>query len=265
MNACRVVLVRPEIAANVGAAARVMCNLGASDLVLVAPAADHLGEQAAQLATPHARPLLAQARVVADLATAVADCVLVAGTSARTGGLYRRQTVAPPEAVAPRLVEALASGPAALVFGPEPHGLSNEEVVQCQHLIHVPTEPNCPALNLAQAVAICLYEVRRAWRESGLAQAAEAATHAEQARMFARLEEALREVRYLRGSRAGALMHALRHLIGRARPSPMEVRLLLGLAQQLRWVAERADLDARGSESTSHSCPETGRSSEGNA
>jgi tRNA/rRNA methyltransferase len=242
VNACRVVLVRPEIAANVGATARVMCNLGASDLVLVAPAADHLGEHAAQLATPHASHLLRQARVVGELATAVADCVLVAGTSARTGGLYRRQTVAPPERIAPLLVEAMASGPAALVFGPEPHGLSNEEVVRCQHLIHAPTEPACPALNLAQAVAICLYEVRRAWLGRDETEAVEVATHAEQARMFARLEEALREVRYLRGSRADALMHALRHLIGRGRPSPMEVRLLLGLARQLRWVAERADL-----------------------
>lgn len=242
MKACRVVLVRPEIAANVGAAARVMCNLGAGDLVLVDPVADHLGEQARQLATPHASHVLQQARVVPDLATALADCVFVAGTSARTGGLYRRQTVAAPEAVAPRLVEAMAPGPAALVFGPEPHGLSNEEVVQCLYLIHVPTEPACPALNLAQAVAICLYEVRRAWLARGEVEAAEVATHAELARMFERLEEALREVRYLRGSRADALMHAVRHLLGRARLSPMEVRLLLGLARQLRWVAERADL-----------------------
>lgn len=242
MNACRVVLVRPEIAANVGSAARVMCNFGASELVLVAPVADWLGESARQLATPHAAHLLDQARVVPDLATAVAECVLVCGTSARTGGLYRRQSVAPPEQVAPVLVKAMASGRVALVFGPEPCGLSNDEVMQCAHLIHVPTEESCPALNLAQAVAVCLYEVRRVWLEGVKGEAVELATHAELARMFDRLEEALKEIRYLRGSRDEALMHGLRHLIGRAQPSPMEVRLLIGLARQMRWIAERANL-----------------------
>ena len=233
------VLVRPEIAANVGSVARVMCNFGATELVLVAPVADHLGEQATQLATPHAVHLLHQARVVPDLATAVADCVVVAGTSARTGGLYRRQAVAPPEDVAPLVVEAMASGPGALVFGPEPHGLSNEDVTECLYLIHVPTEPTCPALNLAQAVAVCLYEVRRVWLRRGGEEGSEVATHEELARMYALLEDGLREIRYLRGSRADALMHAIRHLLGRARPSPMEVRLLLGLARQLQWAARR--------------------------
>ncbi|MFO0846314.1 MAG: hypothetical protein U0797_28720 [Gemmataceae bacterium] len=88
-------------------------------------------------------------------------------------------------------------------------------------------------------MAICLYEMRRAWQGS-VEATAEIAPLADQRRMFARLEEALREVRYLRGGRGDALMHALRHLVGRARPSPMEVRLLLGLARQLRWVAVRA-------------------------
>jgi len=234
------VLVRPEIAANVGATARVMCNLGASELVLVAPVADHLGEQAQQLATAHAGHLLQEARVVPDLATALADCVVVAGTSARTGGMYRRQTVAPPEAVAPLLVEAMASGPVALVFGPEPHGLSNEEVVQCLHLIHVPTEEACPALNLAQAVAICLYELRVAWlKRQGEEAGPELATFAEQERMLAALEDGLQQIGYLRGPGGPALWHAVRHLLTRARPSPVEVRLLFGLARQLQWLVRQ--------------------------
>jgi tRNA/rRNA methyltransferase len=244
MNACRVVLVRTEVAANIGAAARVMRNLGAGELVLVSPRADHLSPEAGRLATEHGAAVLQGARVVPDLDSALAGCVLAAATSARTGGLFRRQTVGAPEEVAAALAGAMASGPVALAFGPEPHGLSNEEVVRCPLLIHIPAEESYPALNLAQAVAICLYELRRAWlaRASPPAPAA-VAGHAEQERMFARLEEALREVRYLRGVRGGALMHALRHLIARALPSPMEVRLLLGLARQLRWVARRAHLE----------------------
>jgi tRNA/rRNA methyltransferase len=234
---CRVVLVRPEIAANVGAAARAMRNFGLSELVLVAPVADPWDERARQLAT-HGEEILDRCRVVAELGEAVADCVLVAGTSARTGGLFRRQSVGPPEEVMPRLVEAMPSGPAALVFGPEPSGLENAEVTRCHYLIHIPADPSYPALNLAQSVAVCLYELRRAWlRRESPAGPAPVAPFAEQERMFARLREALEGVHFLYGEKADALMHALRHLIGRARPTPMEVDVLFGLARQLRWFA----------------------------
>jgi tRNA/rRNA methyltransferase len=244
MNACRIVLVRPEIAGNIGATARIMRNLGASDLVLVAPVADPRSEQATQMATAHASDVLSLARIVPDLPSAIADCVLVAGTSARTGGLYRRQTVAPPAQIAPILVETMKAGPVALVFGPEPHGLSNEEVTICHHLIHIPSDETYPALNLGQAVAICLYEVRRAWLAREVkSEVMEIASHAEQSRMFADLGKSLQEIRYLRGSRGEALMHAIRHLLGRAQLSPMEVNLLIGLARQLRWVAKHAEFE----------------------
>jgi tRNA/rRNA methyltransferase len=110
---CRVVLVRPRFAANVGATARVMRNMGLSDLALVAPHADLSDRQARQLST-HGEELLDQAHSSDDLGAALADCVVVAATSAREGGLFRRQSVGLPEEIAPLLVEALASGPVAL-------------------------------------------------------------------------------------------------------------------------------------------------------
>jgi tRNA/rRNA methyltransferase len=241
-----VVLVRSEIAANIGATARLLCNMGAADLVLVAPVAAPLDERARLLATHHAEAILEGCRIVPDLETALADCRLVAGTSARTGGLFRRQTVGAPEEIASHLVEAMAGGPVALVFGPESSGLSNDEVQRCHHLIHLPTDASHPALNLAQAVAICLYEVRRAWlgRQQSGATRPDVAPWEQQARMFAHLQSGLEQIRYLRGVRGEALMHALRHLIARCQPSPMEVRLLFGLARQLHWVAARLPRDA---------------------
>jgi tRNA/rRNA methyltransferase len=234
---CRVVLVRPTVPANLGAAARVMRNMGVADLVLVGPAADPADRQARQLST-HGEEVLDRCRVVADVADAVGDCVVVAGTSARVGGPLRRQSVAGPEEVMPRLVAAMASGPVALVFGPEPSGLGNAEVTRCHWLIHVPTDPGYPALNLAQAVAICLYELRKAWlRQSTQAPAVEQATFAEQERMFGQLRSALEQIHFLYDERADNLMHALRHLIGRAGPTPMEVGVLTGLARQIRWFA----------------------------
>src|SRR5262249_51851150 len=132
-------------------------------------------------------------------------------------------------------------GPVALVFGPEPSGLSNREVTRCHHLIHIPTSDEYPSLNLAQAVAICLYELRRAWlRREAPPAAPEIAPFADQERLFAHLRTAVEEIHFLYDERADTLMHAVRHLIGRARPSPMEVELLFGLARQLRWIARQA-------------------------
>jgi TrmH family RNA methyltransferase len=186
--------------------------------------------------------ILDQARVVADLDEAIADCPLVAGTSARVGGPYRRQSHGLPEEVLPRLLDAAAAGPVALVFGPERDGLTNAEVTRCHYLIHIPSEPAYPALNLAQAAGICLYELRRAWlrRAGDPAPAEPPAPVAMQERMFESLRTALEEVHFLYGEKAGPLMHALRHLLGRAGPTAMEVDVLFGLARQLRWVASRS-------------------------
>jgi tRNA/rRNA methyltransferase len=237
------VLVGTQVAANLGAVARLVRNFGAGELVLVAPDANRLEACARQTATHHAEELLETCRVVDRLDQAIGDCVLVAGTSARTGGLYRRQTVGPPDLVASRLVEAMPAGPVALVLGPERTGLSNEDVLLCRYLIHIPADDSYPVLNLAQAAAVCLYEVRQAWLGRSEAAGPEVATVQHQEQMFRQLQDALERLRYLRGVRGEALMHALRHLIGRALPSSMEVKLLQGLARQLRWVADRGRLD----------------------
>ncbi len=248
---CRIVLVRPRIAANIGAAARVARNMGMTDLVLVAPEADPTDVEARRLAT-HGEDVLQRCHIVADLREALADCLVVAATSARVGGLTRRQGVGSPERIAPHLVDAMPSGPTALVFGPEASGLSNPEVSLCHYLIHIPTDPQYPVLNLAQAVAVCTHELRRCWLNrssaSTLLPPVEApAPFAERERAYEQLRLALQEVHFLWNEKADSLMHALRHLLNRAAPTPTEVNILLGLARQLRWFA-RHPLDRSGDE-----------------
>ncbi len=236
---CRVVLIRPEVAANVGAAARAMRNFGLRDLVLVAPKADPGDREARRLST-HGEAILTAARVVPDFGAAVADCVFVAGTSARTGGLFRDQSVGPPDVVLPRLLAALGQGPAAFVFGPEPSGLTNDEVTRCHCLIHIPADPEYPALNLAQSVVVCLYEMRRQWLAATDSSVTNPpAPFAEQEQMYEHLRRGLDAIHFTYGDKADALMHAVRHLIGRAGPTAMELGLLHGLARQLEWVGDR--------------------------
>jgi tRNA/rRNA methyltransferase len=238
MSELRVVLVRPQIAANIGATARVMRNMGQADLVLVAPEADPLDANARQLST-HGESILHAARIVADLPTAVADCVRIAATSAKVEGRIRTQSQALPGEVLPRLVADLAHGPVALVFGPERDGLLTAEIALCHHLIHIPTDDGYPALNLAQSVAICLYEYRLARLDARTAKTPEPVPYALQERMFAALRDGLERVGFLYDERADAVWHVLRHLLARAGPTEQEAKILLGLARQLRWYTEQ--------------------------
>jgi tRNA/rRNA methyltransferase len=233
---CRIVLMETHYAGNLGATARVMCNFGLADLVLVSPKADRNERSARQMST-HGEPILEQARIVATLSEAIDDCVLVVGTSARTGGAFRQQNVGPPEKIMPHLVAALAQDrAAALLFGPEPTGLTNDIITRCQYLIEIPTADQYSSLNLAQAVAISVYELRKAWRQSSAPPIKEDLAAVETTeQMFQHLQTALEEIHFLYGDKAEPLMHAVRHLLGKARLTEMETKVLLGLARQIRW------------------------------
>lgn len=236
----RVVLVRPHYAGNVGAVARLMANFGVNQLTLVAPFADPKSEEARRLST-HGEHLLDSARIVETLDEAVADCRVVLATSANVEGVYRTHNYGRPEEVLPQLVEALSEGRCALVFGPEPSGLSNAEIARCHGLIRILTDATYSSLNLSHAVGICLYELRKHWlaaQNISTHPSQKVAPFEDQERMFESLRDALAAVHFLWGTKADSLMHAVRHLIARAKPSPNEVRILFGLARQLRWVAK---------------------------
>jgi tRNA/rRNA methyltransferase len=237
---CRVVLVRPEVAGNIGATARVMRNFGFTELVLVEPVGDPNSHDAKQRAT-HGEDVLNSARIVPTLGDALADCRIVVGTTARTSGLVRQDMAAAPGAVVERVARHLRNGPVALVFGSEPVGLTNDEIGMCTHLLSIPAADDFPALNLSHAVAICLYELRNAWSAGESNDHPRVpATHDEREQMFGHLREALEEIHFLYNEKSDLLMHAIRQLINRAEPDELEVRLLHGIAKQMQWVARKA-------------------------
>jgi tRNA/rRNA methyltransferase len=240
LHNCRVVLVRPHYAGNLGAIARVMHNFGLKNLVLVDPIADPSDIEAKRLAT-HGEFILNSARIAGSIEEAVADCVLVVATSARNAGVFRSTSSLPLRLLAPTLRTAMSGGSVALVFGPEPGGLTNPEIDRSHYLLHIPANPEYEALNLAQAVGICLYELHSTLlSETDTSGAGDGhANFAEQDRMFEHLRRGLEAIHFLYGEKADALMHAMRHLIGRAKPTPTEVKMLHGLARQLEWVAAR--------------------------
>lgn len=230
----RIVLVRPRGAGNIGAAARAMKNLGAADLVLVRPRPKLA---AAERMAVHARDLVRGARVVDDVAAAVADCRLVIGTTCRTGGY--RQAVEDLGALAPAAVAR--RGPVAFLFGPEDHGLSNADLRHCQRLCAIDTSAEYASLNLAQAVLLVCWELRRAAgsRTPAAAPAVAAAPAAAVEALYDHLRAALEQIGFLNAQNPEHIMFALRGLFGRAALSAHEVRILRGMARQMEWAAGR--------------------------
>jgi len=227
----RIVLMEPQGAANVGAVARAMKNMGLRRLVAVRP--QRLRMAAARAFAVHGADVLERMERAASLDAAVADCGLVVGTTAR-GGQYRAHAESPREA-APEIAAHAARQPVALVFGREDHGLTNEELKRCHRLIRIPAAPAYRSLNLAQAVLLCAYEL---WLAAASPDIREAPVLAPAARVeFAcqRLQAALLRVGFLRRENPDHIMFALRRLFGRAGLEERDVRILLGIARQIEW------------------------------
>ncbi len=238
----RVVLVGPLYGGNVGSACRAMKNMGLRDLVIAAPAGP-LDEDEGRIMACHAKDIFAARREAPTVAEAVADCGLVAGTTARPG-LYRAHARTPRD-WAPRLLEAAADAPVALVFGPEDRGLSNEELAPCTQLIQIPSSPAYPSLNLAQAVLICAYELFvAAGTFRPPRERSPEAPSALRERMFALWRESLLDCGFMQQENADHMMLGLRRILARGPLTEADCNILMGIARQSQWAARQAGLAA---------------------
>ncbi len=231
-----------------GAAARAMRNFGLDDLWLVSPRC-RIDERARALAS-HAGDLLDSAMIVSSLEEALAGVTLAAGTSARA----RRApsyAVTPPREAAPRLLEG-----AAVLFGPEDHGLANDELTRCQLHVVVPTA-EFSSLNLAPAVLVVASEAHLARLAAGGEKGAgpapagrtaeapagrtgEAPAARDQLEAFyAQFGDVLLRIGFTDSPRLPSVMRMFRAVLDRAEPSAHELSALRGLASQVRWAADQ--------------------------
>lgn len=227
---------------NVGAIARAMANFGLTRLVLVQPACDWLSNEARTFAV-HARGILENATVVDSISDALAGCAKTFATTAKLG-LYRRQSVLGPGEMSEDVWRSAANGDVALALGPEDRGLLTNELLQFDRIVSIPTADTYPVMNIAAATTILLYELYRhhpaeaARGETPYALNRELATNERKERMFTKLFDALERVGFLFGQNPEHLRYALRHLLGRAELTLIEVDILFGLAAQVRWYVE---------------------------
>jgi TrmH family RNA methyltransferase len=236
LNNIRVVLVNTSHPGNIGAAARAMKTMGLARLHLVEPQQYPCAEATARASG--ADDVLARAVVCNSLADAVGDCRLVIGTSARE----RRLEWPPlqPDEAARQLVQEAAHGEVALVFGRERFGLTNEELDACHFLVNIPANPAYSSLNLAAAVQVLCYEIRRncgqpAGEPAPVSEEDLPATADEVEGFYGHLEDTLYDIGLMEpGEPKQSLLRRLRRLFQRTRLTRTEVNILRGILTATR-------------------------------
>lgn len=231
----RIILVQTFHPGNIGATARAMKTMGLTDLALINPVS-FPDPEATRLATG-AVDLLERAHMYETLEDAVQDCVCVIGASARLRNRPLPQFEEGDE-MAKVAIERAQQGRVALVFGRERFGLTNDEIAHCTHQLTLPTDPAHPVLNIAQAVQICTYELRNAYRRRTTSQNTDEVSDSLPSRAqfghFVRLlESSLQTSSFLNQPHANT-MDKLANIFQRADLSEKELSMLMGMVHALR-------------------------------
>jgi tRNA/rRNA methyltransferase len=247
-----IVLVRPQISENIGAAARAMCNMGLRRLIVVAPPRCDL-TRVCKMATQSALDVVEDMEQHASLAEALKDFGYVVGTTARLGG--QRQVVSSPARLAEMLVPIADANSVAVLFGPEDSGLTNEDLRFCHSLASIPTA-GFSSLNLAQAVMVVCYELFRFGMEPPGEFAPRLANRFELDAMYAQLRDVLIRICFINPANPDYFMNNLRHFGTRMQLRAKEVQIIRGICRQIDWFGRHCFEQGRSSALTQpHDAP----------
>jgi tRNA/rRNA methyltransferase len=150
------VLVRPQLADNIGMVARAMANFGLEHLRLVAPR-DGWPNEKARIAASGANFIIDGAEACPTFESALDGLQWVAATTARQRDLAKA-VLTPEQAVAEMLRRRAEGQRCGILFGPERNGLETDEVANADAIVMAPVNPAFASLNLAQAALLVAYE-----------------------------------------------------------------------------------------------------------
>ena len=226
------ILVRPQMGENIGAAARALLNFGLDGMRIVAPRDGWPNPKAVAMASGAGR-LLDRAGVFPDLGAAVADCHYVFATTARPRELTK-PVVTPEEAMAQARAMIAEGKKVGVMFGPERTGLENDEVAYANAIVTVPVNPEFPSLNLAQCALLMSYEWRRQTEGQVPVPEIDLATSVERQHLGDHYEEALGEAGFFfPEGKAGSMKLNLRSMWARLPLTRADVQVLHGMMRQM--------------------------------
>lgn len=231
-----IILVRPQMGENIGAAARAMLNFGLTEMRLVDPRDGWPNPRAVAMASGAAGRVLDQARIFPTLAAAMEGIDFAFATTARG-----RELSKPVHTPATAMDMARThDGRVAVIFGPERAGLENEDVARANAIVTVPVNPDFASLNLAQAVLLMGYE----WGREVLppepaphvrrSEAEQPADRVEIEKLGDHYEEKLTDAGFFfPETKAASMRLNLRNMWSRLNLTRGDVRILHGLLRQL--------------------------------
>jgi tRNA/rRNA methyltransferase len=234
-----IVLHMPRHPENIGAAARSMCNMGLSQLVVIKPK-NYIIEKVRKLATHVAADIVEQIKFYENLKHALGEYNYVVGTTARLGG--ERQLVSTPSTMAEKLIPLSFENRVAIVFGPEDRGLSNEDIRLCHALVNIPTA-EFSSVNLAQAVMLICYEIFIAGRNENNEFSPRLANRYELDGMYDQLKDILVKISYLNHENPDYWMNKLRYFFTRMQLRAREVSIIRGICRQIEWYGKKRHED----------------------
>jgi len=231
-----VILVRPQLAVNVGMVARAMMNCGLKELRLVQPREDHLSSEAIS-GSSGAAEILEQAKVFETLDEAIQDVQYVQATTARVRDMVKR--VYTPEKAHGVSTRRLAKGQSvAWVFGPERTGLENSDLISADALVQIPLNPAHSSLNLSQAVLIMGYTwwTRKTKQVNMLSAGASKVADKNEVNLFLnKFEKKLEQVGYFHfPDKTDRMKRNLRNIFARTDLTSAEIKTLYNVISYLK-------------------------------
>jgi tRNA/rRNA methyltransferase len=231
-----IILIRPKYPENIGASARIACNFGIENLIVVADKRPDQ-ERMLKMATHKAAHLIHELQFFTDTKTAAKPYHFIVGTTARQG--KHRVLEQTPHEVMADLVPLAPGSRIGLMFCPENSGLTNEDLDLCQFTSTIPTV-DFSSLNLAQAVAIHCYELSMALRQvSSTIRESDFANSYDLEGMYDHIEQVLTRTTFIRHTNKIYWMRNIRQFLSRIRIKKKEASLIRGACRKFLWLDEQ--------------------------
>ncbi|MBK9561530.1 MAG: RNA methyltransferase [Micavibrio sp.] len=232
-DAPAIILVRPQMGENIGAAARAMLNFGLTDLRIVAPR-DGWPSQAAIDMSAGALEIMPEVKVFETLADAARDLHFLFATTARP-----RDMVKPVYTPAAAIEETFKrqNQKIGFVFGPERSGLENDDVALCHAILTMKTNPDFSSINIAASVMVICYEWMARQSDNNVVTPTNAsfpAEHEKLEELLVRLEIDLDTGGFFRApDQKPTMIRNIRNLFTRTGMTDQEVRTFHGMLSAL--------------------------------
>ncbi len=223
-TAPKIILVRPQLAENIGSIARVMSNFALSELRIVSPRDGWPPEQIAFDVATRGADILQNAPVYSSVKDAIADCEVVYATAS-----YKRYMNKPFISSKSIPNKNAITG---VLFGCEKSGLTNDDLNMANAIIEIPTSAFNNSLNIAQAVAIIAYEF---FERTSPSEAQEIAKKEEVEHLYNYLIAELENHNFFKSKEMKPTMvQNIRNIFSKAELSTQEVKTLFGIFKSLK-------------------------------